>query len=104
MGSAVATAAPGGLLGEALARGESLPLRSLAEGPLEGGRVSLARLGTRRAGQGGGRPGGGLQEAVHAGQFGGGVDGPPDGGTVRRAVPARGRVSGSERRFPRPGK
>ena len=95
VGPAAAAAPPGGLLGGAVARGAGVPLRPLAEGPLEGGGVSLARLGARRAGQGGGRQGRGLQEAVHAGQLGRGADRAADGGAVLPRGSARRTGSGT---------
>ena len=61
-------------------------------GPLEGGRLPVAGAGVGGAGQGDRRLGRGLQEAVHAGDLGGGADGAADGGAVRGSVPAGGRV------------
>ena len=69
-----------------------LRLRPAAEGPLEGGRVPVAGAGLGGAGQGDRRRGRGVQEAVHAGDLGGGADRAADGGAVRGPVPARGRV------------
>src|SRR5512143_72966 len=56
----------------------------------------MARLGPWGGGQGGRRPCRGLQEAVHSGRLGGGVDRIAGGGVVRSSVPAGGRVPGPE--------
>src|SRR5262249_59200003 len=60
--------------------------------PLEGGGVPVARAGMGGTGQGDRRPGRGRQEAVHPGDLGSGADRAADGGTVRGAVPAGGRL------------
>ena len=90
VGPAAAAAPPGRPVDQARGTtGDGLRLRPPAEGPLEGGRLPVAGLGARRAGQGGGRPGRGLQEAVHAGHLGGGADRVADGGAVRAPGSAR---------------
>src|SRR5208337_2571323 len=89
----LAGAAPPGwpVEGEVAGR-DRLRLRAAAGDPLEGDHLPVAGAGVGGAGQGDRRLRRGIQEAVHAGDLGGGTDGAADGGTVRGAVPAGGRV------------
>src|SRR5207245_3089485 len=79
-----------------VARGPCLHLRPATGRALEGGRLSVVGVRTRRAGQGRDGGGGGLQPPLPPGHLGVGPDGVAGGGGVRGALSAGGWLSGSE--------
>jgi len=70
----------------------TLGLRTAEDDSLEADGLPTAGPKLGDAGQSDRRLRRGIQRAVHPGDLGGGVDGAADAGTVRRSVPARGRV------------
>ena len=92
VGPTAGAAVPGRPVEGGVANRQRLRLRPRADDSLEGDRVPVGGAGMGGPGQGDRRGGPGVQEAVHPGDLGRGADRAADGGVVRGAVPARGRV------------